>query len=59
MINQSSRFSVELDSGAITLVQYDLEVDPKFIEANVIAFDNLGNATTLMSSALIKVRHLQ
>lgn len=48
-------FFIGLDTGLISLQQYNSQTDPKFIEVNVIAFDNTGVEPSLMSSSLVKV----
>lgn len=48
-------FSIGLDTGLIRLVQYDPATDPKFVEVNVIATDNLGTDPSLTSTTLVKV----
>ena len=48
-------FSVEVDTGAVELLQYDPEIDPKFIELTVNAMDNMGVDPSFASSVLVKV----
>lgn len=49
-------FSVGVDTGVVELLQYDPEIDPKFIELTVNAVDNLGIDPSLASSVAVKVR---
>ena len=48
-------FSIGVDSGLISLSQYNAANDPNFIEFSVNATDNLGNVPSFSSSAIVKV----